>query len=904
MSQIDDKYADLQHHGINLGAPKGPERDAGSGGRVREYASGNVYYHPNTGAHEVHGGILSLYLAAGGPGANPATGNRDLGYPITDENPGETPFSMFEWGAIYWARGTGGVVLYGSIYLTYQATGGMGMPLSSVGPVAGGLAAYFEGGVIFSANGGGNVHKVLVGHLSTPLLGSPRIADPAVEETRRFRNMVVYRDLLRADFNALVAWRPSIFTDLWKERLVLTPVGAPTRHLTLVPFQTHADENPQILNEFVDLEAFGGGPVDLQDRTLYDLRIALPNGTLYNLSPHCLYAKKTWESFGMMHVTDIHVNSRNEGFRAKFNAIGQPGPAGGYSNFEDNFRDFIRYANHLHGLGMVDLVWATGDLVDYVQEESEPGGWDNFRRLRNLLLGQPMNDGDLAGEELTMPFFSTFGNHDYRVGPYNLTEDIDPAFDIHATGVDEFSDHNITESEALALQNGHRPSFGITSLGDALQALQWDRFDNAYGYYKSRFAAARSYVVPLGVHRLVMLDTRSDDGVPAEINLAFLIDLITNSLPAETQRIIDTNSANLIGLSGDDLNLLRGAIGQAGQDGLVVVGIHAPAIDQSGEYAYYLRETIHPSADGSLISEYVQRHKLNGATWPTGTPFFKTGDSSDGLDGGTFNANVTEFLKTCAGVGLPRPVDLILCGHKHQWVEHRFAWNAGANRLEFYCDHYTENPASYYSTVNGFDGPSLPKGSRIQVHIEAGATLPPPVTVVRDHRGGIGAPPGVPATVYGSAKLPPYADPLISTADPKAWWKAHRPLHAMTSALGPIESRQRYGTFYKVVPPDHGWRPIVESDTPPTPHLVLQGRTPVMQQVLPQAGPLTEPTFQGFRVIQVGANVIQKMHYVTLAELRARGFKMPFEPAGGRDRFGDVIAHGGLQEVLRAEHLG
>ncbi|MDQ2776562.1 MAG: hypothetical protein M3Y57_16840 [Acidobacteriota bacterium] len=86
-TKIDEKCANLKAKGFDLGQPTGPEQTAGFGGTFRSYQNGNIYWHPVMGAsaHEVHGGILSLYLANGGPGVNPKTGVRQFGFPLSDE---------------------------------------------------------------------------------------------------------------------------------------------------------------------------------------------------------------------------------------------------------------------------------------------------------------------------------------------------------------------------------------------------------------------------------------------------------------------------------------------------------------------------------------------------------------------------------------------------------------------------------------------------------------------------------------------------------------------------------------------------------------------------------------------------------------------------------------------------
>ena len=45
--------------------------------------------------------------------------------------------------------------------------------------------------------------------------------------------------------------------------------------------------------------------------------------------------------------------------------------------------------------------------------------------------------------------------------------------------------------------------------------------------------------------------------------------------------------------------------------------------------------------------------------------------------------------------------------------------------------------------------------------------------------------------------------------------------------------------------------------------------------------PQPDPTFEGFRVVLVSNDAIQKVHYVTMAELRAANFVMPWEAEHG-----------------------
>jgi hypothetical protein len=84
--------------------------------------------------------------------------------------------------------------------------------------------------------------------------------------------------------------------------------------------------------------------------------------------------------------------------------------------------------------------------------------------------------------------------------------------------------------------------------------------------------------------------------------------------------------------------------------------------------------------------------------------------------------------------------------------------------------------------------------------------------------------------------IPPFAAPLDAAGSARDWWRQYRPLIVETGPLGPIDRSQRA---------DQGVRP--------------------------------DPSFNGFRLFQIDGGVIEKGRYVTLEQLRANGFVMPFE---------------------------
>ena len=103
MSAIDDKYVALGGAGGFLGAAETPEQACPDGvGRFRHYKGGSIYWHPLTGASEVHGLIRSKWAMLGWE-------KSALGYPKTDERSSaggpKGRYNLFQGGAILWKEG-------------------------------------------------------------------------------------------------------------------------------------------------------------------------------------------------------------------------------------------------------------------------------------------------------------------------------------------------------------------------------------------------------------------------------------------------------------------------------------------------------------------------------------------------------------------------------------------------------------------------------------------------------------------------------------------------------------------------------------------------------------------------------------------------------------------------------
>jgi len=849
-SEIQAKFNLLKKRGQNLGAKAGAEQTAGSGGRVQIYERGRIYWHPNTGANEVHGGILQRYLAEGGPGANPVTGRRHFGYPISDEGrtlDGSFPVSRFEFGDIFFVRGMkGGSTIHGDFFRAWKEQGAeigsLAYPLTEPVPVAGGTAVYFERGCLWK--GPATNGEMITSTVHPPLIGKPDLVKLAGGELRNFLT-VNWRGLDKSLKDTIVQRRPSLFADIWRERLLVQRVHKNKNfrdRIALLSQEVAFEETSNSVNVKLRLRLPTNGPIRPRDRTLYDLALRMPDNGTRIMAPHAFYMARDWEKFGFIHVTDIHVAKRIEKFHRDLARLAAQKPelreaAEQFNNFNDNFRDFIRYANHLHNLGLLDVILATGDLVDYGFDKGEAknhqGG--NYAFFEQLIRGQARAASGVESEELRVPIFTVFGNHDYRINPYKLLFDLDvPFFDKE---IENYSPYNLTKKEAKALQGGHP----TVSMETGLKMVKIDNNDqqDLYRYYKKRINSESAYILDLGSHRIVMLDTRFDVGIPSSVGLGTDISLIMKELTgtfSENEKRAQDGGPNLMGFNSEDIDKVKTALFEAGQSGLVIVGMHAPPLNIEGsELAHYFRETEHPTIDRDEVDAFLSRHGASGASddWPrNGTPHFKTGTVDNLLDDGIAKGEINAFLQTCAGVNASRPVDLVLCGHNHDRVEYRLKSQNNGPGLRYFTDFYLGNPNRYYpSKQEGVDG-------KAHIRVKDNTSLNGQTHRTTDNRFD-------PPLQFSQLDVPPYANSLDKVADRKQfksdWWTSHRPLIVETAALGPLDQRQR---------------------------IVVKSKKPSV-------------SFQGFRYFRVKQDEIFDSHYVVLDELRRRDFEMPWEKDDG-----------------------
>ncbi len=150
MSAIDDKWQQNQW--------LGPPVDEGAGsaemvlpdghGHARDFQNGSIYWTPELGAHEVHGGIRVKWAQTGGT-------RGVLGYPVSDEagcGPGNGRFNHFMGGSIYWTPELGAHEVHGPVRDKWAEQGwqdsALGYPVGDIRTDGAQQSGRFERGTI------------------------------------------------------------------------------------------------------------------------------------------------------------------------------------------------------------------------------------------------------------------------------------------------------------------------------------------------------------------------------------------------------------------------------------------------------------------------------------------------------------------------------------------------------------------------------------------------------------------------------------------------------------------------------------------------------------------------------------------------------------------------------------
>lgn len=857
-NKIRTKHSNLKRGGFDLGSKTSQVNDVGFGGFFQDFQNGRIYSHHAVGTFEVHGGILKKYKTRGEFGRSPFTRRREFGFPKSDEKHSAEGFpkSIFELGEIiYLPHTNGGVSISGQIYNDWRTSTKFktyGYPVTSNMRQVKTEIVFFERGV--SIYDKSLAEKPIWLRLNCPLIGSPGITRTDLT------NLPIRLSVDIKSFNVLGGING--LNKLLKGRIALRQVSEKNKIVSLKIgkiSQNFSLFGRRSITLHLITDGLLVGPRFDHSPKLYDLVCKNESNTFYNLSPHCIYTRKNWENFGLLHATDIHVSKRIDGFKNKLKEAKRKHPNHSLridtaitelNNWNNGFRDFIRYANAMYEEGTVDGIIATGDLVDYLFESGDnksAGG--NFKFFKDLLLGRsPYPEKEHTQEELLVPIFTSLGNHDYRVEHYHVYQRI--------TTIDEdikqYGPFNLGKNEARILQGGNPDKFDNddegridvstnTSFHQVIPTTEIKHWKKDYlSYYKSYINKGLNTFVQLDKHKILLLDTGPDVGGPNG-NWDRWDGFTTHFGFGDNNEVAfqKRHSPNSKGPNLQAYNRLKQI---KLTDGIIIVGMHAPPINTFGnEYPHYFRETEHAVADELETVNYIRRHapfllpppmvnsvakeivKIKHPNWLTKTSAYKFGSNKEFLDNGVSRGDIMNFLKLlCGREGSKKPIDLLLCGHDHIRSEIRLKWNIHHTRMEYYTDFYSENPAGFHASKK-YKGESSAY-DRVKIAIRKGARINQAVTVIQEAGHDV-----------KFLEIPPYSNPLNEASNKNNWWQIHKPLLIQGAPLGPKEHANRNRTL-------------------PTPH---------------------QPSNEGCKLIIIRKNQIDKILHISRRELSKSNYTMP-----------------------------
>ncbi|MDQ1280931.1 MAG: hypothetical protein QG670_2194 [Thermoproteota archaeon] len=507
---------------------------------------------------------------------------------------------------------------------------------------------------------------------------------------------------------------------------------------------------------------------------LFNIIQKYPLNKICNVNYHSVYIHdKNWSDFSFIHATDSHIAWRNDFIKQLVQeAMGQK-YAAFFINFNENFRDFIKYANQLHRQDECDFIVLTGDLVDYIHAPIfvDPnativrpfvGGWaiprDNFEVFLDLVVSWPKCPGVVVDEELEVPLFTVLGNHDYRLYHYPLVSTF-RANIIANKNYDylkeDFKDFGLTLDEALSYEVGSANSMRFNTPEVGLDAQS--HLDHAPESYRASINPDLDYVIPLGNHRIICLDSGADSSV-----FTSLWDIITYKIGLQSE---DRSRDDLVNntshgwcFAESQIQFLEDQVKDI--DGLVVIACHNPLFNfRLVPPPHIFRETEHLTLTPNdvrelknLVEEEYLRAKIkdkdpgdsfssfedwfNESGWSLlNTSYFKKGQREPDLTNSAPDERFNEFMNViCNRTKNKKSVELILTGHTHRSAE--FIAREANGSTTFFHDYYIDGTLNRQS-------PSK----------------------------------------YWNTSLPDYTNPLTKTLNPKKWWKDHSPLFLQTISV-------------------------------------------------------------------------------------------------------------------------
>lgn len=344
----------------------------------------------------------------------------------------------------------------------------------------------------------------------------------------------------------------------------------------------------------------------------------MPSIKRYNLHFHSVYLhKQDWKDFRFMQISDMHISFRNDYIKSEVQKS-KPDSANCFINWNQNFRNFICYANSAHRQENPDLhldfLLITGDLVDYLEIKrkftNDRTPLNNIEYFRDIITAWKSDECVIVDQELEIPIFTILGNHDYRPAEYPLIGRCryDPmGYTWDQEFISEYKCFGLTMDEAIEYMKSEAPDFykgddidGVKVPPNKVPDYTADEginfvshYPEAPLYYRYLINPDVDYWVDLGKHRLICLNSGPDqDQLGGDDDFAKTNPIVDAACrQTKSRRIFKNHNTDSEGFYQSQINLLNDS---CSINGIKIVAFHNPIVWFREQLVPHLfRETEH-----------------------------------------------------------------------------------------------------------------------------------------------------------------------------------------------------------------------------------------------------------------------------------------------------------------------
>ena len=377
--------------------------------------------------------------------------------------------------------------------------------------------------------------------------------------------------------------------------------------------------------------------------------------------------KNDWKNFCVVQATDLHVAERNDHMIKKIEEAYEKHPPEldqakisenlstlrkRIVNPNDLLRCFINEMNQRVLKNKLDLIFLTGDLVDFTissvktTEQTDNFEYDmsNWKIFKEIILNiyKPPSQEIQDPQELLCPIFTIPGNHDYKPWQYDLSW-----FGMYKkVGLKKI------EAEALKEEYSVSPIRAILKSQSALDA------------YLLELNPSLDYSLKLGKFLFIFLNSGADSYMQ-------LGDYVTGS-------------PSLTGITERQVSYLKNVLNlQTEKDGQVILALHGPPINTPLKRGILTRiEKIFRKEKRTELEEFKESNFKSSRDYYDAARI----DDKFNIQYGTISSNWDFIFNICF-----RSCILTLSGHTHMLNEYRLqSMNENEHPVAVFYDDYAD----------------------------------------------------------------------------------------------------------------------------------------------------------------------------------------------------------------------